>query len=122
MTQKTIKLINGTEKLFKISNKRKVTGVSSKNKSGKTFTNIPDFEATKLNFQNLIESLPAQPGILILTGHYKNHQKTLEIIKSNESIRSAFSGSIANNRFQSLINYLKTDLYCHLQIQLAQAS
>ena len=69
-----------------------------------------------------MESIPAQPGILIITGHYKNSKVTLEIIKSNESIRSTFSRSQNSSRFQTLLDYLKVQLFDHIEIQLAQAS
>jgi hypothetical protein len=119
---KKIKPIIGTEKFFKISNKRIETGVSNKNKSGKTFSLIEDLDATRISYQNMINSIPAQPGILIITGHYKNSKKTLEILKSDESIKSTFSRPQNNNRFQTLITYLKDQLFDHIEIQLAQAS
>ena len=117
-----IKPIVGSEKLFKISNKRIETGVSKKNKSGKTFTLIEDIDATRISYQNIVSSIPAQPGILIITGHYKHSKKTLEIIKSDESIKSTFSKSQNNKRFQTLITYLKDQLFDHIEIQLAQVS
>lgn len=118
---KKIKPIIGTEKLFKISKKRIETGVSNKNKSRKTFSLIEDFDATRISYQNIISSLPSQPGILIITGHYKNSKKTLEILKSDESIKSTFSRPQNNNRFQTLVTYLKDQLFDHIEIQLAQA-
>jgi hypothetical protein len=117
-----IKPISGSVKSFKILNKRIETGVSSKNKSGKTFSLIQDFDATRISYQNLVSSIPAQPGILIITGHYKNTMKTLEILKSDESIRSTFSRPQNSNRFQTLLDYFKDQLYDHIEIQLAQAS
>jgi hypothetical protein len=117
-----IKPISGSLKSFKILNKRIETGVSSKNKSGKTFSLIQDFDATRISYQNLVSSIPAQPGILIITGHYKNSLKTLEILKSDESIRSTFSRPQNSNRFQTLLDYFKDQLYDHIEIQLAQAS
>jgi hypothetical protein len=117
-----IKPISGSVKSFKILNKRIETGVSSKNKSGKTFSLIQDFDATRISYQNLVSSIPAQPGILIITGHYKNTIKTLEILKSDESIRSTFSRPQNSNRFQTLLDYFKDQLYDHIEIQLAQAS
>jgi hypothetical protein len=117
-----IKPISGSVKSFKILNKRIETGVSSKNKSGKTFSLIQDFDATRISYQNLVSSIPAQPGILIITGHYKNSLKTLEILKSDESIRSTFSRPQNSNRFQTLLDYFKDQLYDHIEIQLAQAS
>jgi hypothetical protein len=117
-----IKPISGSVKSFKILNKRIETGVSSKNKSGKTFSLIQDFDATRISYQNLVSSIPAQPGILIISGHYKNSLKTLEILKSDESIRSTFSRPQNSNRFQTLIAYLKDQLFDHIEIQLAQAS
>jgi hypothetical protein len=117
-----IKPISGSVKSFKILNKRIETGVSSKNKSGKTFSLIQDFDATRISYQNLVSSIPAQPGILIITGHYKNSIKTLEILKSDESIRSTFSRPQNSNRFQTLLDYFKDQLYDHIEIQLAQAS
>ena len=117
-----IKPISGSVKSFKILNKRIETGVSSKNKSGKTFSLIQDFDATRISYQNLVSSIPAQPGILIITGHYKNTIKTLEILKSDESIRSTFSRPQNSNRFQTLLDYFKDQLYDHIEIQLAQVS
>jgi hypothetical protein len=117
-----IKPISGSLKSFKILNKRIETGVSSKNKSGKTFSLIQDFDATRISYQNLVSSIPAQPGILIITGHYKNSLKTLEILKSDESIRSTFSRPQNSNRFQTLLDYFKDQLYDHIEIQLAQVS
>lgn len=117
-----IKPIVGSEKLFKISNKRIETGVSNKNKSGKTFSLIEDLDATRIAYQDIVSSIPAQPGILIITGHYKYSKKTLEILKSDESIKSTFSKSQNNKRFQSLVTYLKDQLFDHIEIQLAQAS
>jgi hypothetical protein len=117
-----IKPIVGSEKLFKISNKRIGTGVSNKNKSGKTFSLIEDLDATRIAYQDIVSSIPAQPGILIITGHYKYSKKTLEILKSDESIKSTFSKSQNNKRFQSLVTYLKDQLFDHIEIQLAQAS
>lgn len=118
---KKIKPIIGTEKLFKISNKRIETGVSNKNKSGKTFSLIEDLDATRISYQNIISSLPSQPGILIITGHYKNSSKTLEIIHCSESIKYTFSKSQNNKRLQSLIDSLKSQLFDYIEIQLAQA-
>ena len=117
-----IKTIAGTQKSFKILNKRIEKGVSTKNKSGKTFSLIEDLDSTKITYQNIVESIPAQPGILIITGHYKNSIRTLEILKSNESIRSTFSRPQNSNRFQTLLDYLKDQLFDHIEIQLAQAS
>jgi hypothetical protein len=117
-----IKPIAGSQKLFKILNKRVEKGVSTKNKSGKTFSLIEDLEATKIIYQNVLDSIPSQPGILIITGHHKNSKTTLEILKSNESIRSTFSRPQNNNRFHILINYIKDQLFDHIEIQLAQAS
>jgi hypothetical protein len=122
MKQKPIKPIQGTEQIFKISQKRIETGESITNKSGKTYKLEEDLELTKINYQKIIDSLPAQPGILILTGHYKNGKRTLEIIKTNESIRASFGRPRNKNRFQSLLTYIKEDLFDHVQIQLAQAS
>jgi len=123
MTKKTvIKPILGSEKTFKISHKRYESGISEKNKSGKTYSFLDDLVTTKLNYQNIINSLPTHPGIIILTGHYQNHQITLEIIKSNESIRHSFSKPLNKNRYQTLIDYLTYQKFDHLEIQLAQAS
>ncbi len=122
MNKKPIKPIKGTEQIFKISQKRIETGESLTNKTGKTYKLEEDLELTRMNYQKIIDSLPAQPGILILTGHYKNGKRTLEIIKTNESIRSSFSRLSNKNRFHSLLNYIKEDLFDHVQIQLAQAS
>lgn len=122
MKQKPVKPIKGTEQIFKISQKRIETGKSTKNKTGKTYKLEEDLVTTKVNYQKIIDSLPAQPGILIITGHYKNGNRTLEIIKTNESIRSSFSRPSNKNRFQSLLSYIKQDLFDHIQIQLAQAS
>ena len=123
MEKRTIvKPIQGSEKLFKISNKRIETGVSNKNKSGKTFSMIEDIDTTRITYQTIVSSIPAQPGILIITGHYKHSQITLEVLKSEESIRSTFAKSQNNKRFQTLLNYLKDQLFDHIEIQLAQAS
>jgi hypothetical protein len=123
MEKRTIvKPIQGSEKLFKISNKRIETGVSNKNKSGKTFSMIEDIDITRITYQTIVSSIPAQPGILIITGHYKHSQITLEVLKSEESIRSTFAKSQNNKRFQTLLNYLKDQLFDHIEIQLAQAS
>ena len=117
-----IKPILGSQKSFRISNKRIETGVSNKNKSGKTFSLIEDLDDTRISYQNIVSSIPAQPGILIITGHYKNSIKTLEILKSDESIRSAFSRPQNSNRFQTLLDYFKDQLFDHIEIQLAQES
>ena len=122
MKQKPIKPIKGTEQIFKISQKRIETGESLTNKTGKTYKLEEDLETTRINYQKIIDSLPAQPGILILTGHYKNGKRTLEIIKTNESIRASFSRPRHKNRFQSLLNSINEDLFDYLQIQLSQAS
>jgi hypothetical protein len=123
MEKRTIvKPIQGSEKLFKISNKRIETGVSNTNKSGKTFSLIEDLDATRISYQNIINSIPAQPGILIITGHYKHSKKTLEIVKSDESIKNSFSKSQNNKRFQTLLHYLKDQLFDHIEIQLAKVS
>ena len=123
MEKRTIvKPIQGSEKLFKISNKRIETGISNKNKSGKTFSMIEDIDTTRITYQTIVSSIPAQPGILIITGHYKHSQITLEVLKSEESIRSTFAKSQNNKRFQTLLNYLKDQLFDHIEIQLAQAS
>ena len=117
-----IKPIAGSQKSFKILNKRIEKGVSTKNKSGKTFSLIEDLDATRIAYQNIISSIPAQPGILIITGHYKNSYKTIGVLKSDENIRSAFSRPRDNNRFQTLLKELKNELFDHIEIQLAQAS
>lgn len=122
MNQKPIKPIRGTEQIFKISQKRIETGESLTNKTGKTYKLEEDLETTRMNYQKIIESLPSQPGILILTGHYKNGNRTLEIIKTNESIRTSFYKKSNKNRFNDLLHYMKEDLFDYLQIQLAQAS
>ena len=123
MEKRTIvKPIQGSEKLFKISNKRIETGISNKNKSGKTFSMIEDIDTTRITYKTIVSSIPAQPGILIITGHYKHSQITLEVLKSEESIRSTFAKSQNNKRFQTLLNYLKDQLFDHIEIQLAQAS
>ena len=122
MKQKPIKPIKGTEQIFKISHRRIETGESLTNKTGKTYKLEENLEITRINYQKIIDSLPAQQGMLILTGHYKNGKRTLEIIKTNESIRASFSRLSNKNRFQSLLTYIKEDLFDHLQIQLAQAS
>lgn len=120
--KESVKLIKGSEKFFKISNKQIETGVSNKNKSGKTFSLIEDLDATRITYQNIVSSIPSQPGILIITGRYKNAYKTIGVLKSDENIRSAFSRPQDNNRFQSLVNELKDQLFDHIEIQLAQAS
>jgi hypothetical protein len=79
--RESVKPIKGSEKLFKISNKRIENGVSNKNKSGKTFSLMEDLDATRISYQNIVNSIPAQPGILIITGHYKNSIKTLRDFK-----------------------------------------
>ena len=48
-----IKPIVGTERLFKILNKRFQNGVSTKNKSGKSFSLKEDLQATKNLYQNM---------------------------------------------------------------------
>ena len=120
--KESVKPIKGSEKLFKISHKRNVTGVSNKNKSGKTFSLGYDEAATRIAYQNIVSSIPAQPGILIITGHYKNSYKTIGVLKSDENIRSAFSRPKDNNRFQSLVKELNDKLYNHIEIQLAKVS
>ena len=117
-----IKPIAGTQKSFKILNKRFENGVSNKNKSGKSFSLNYDEDSTKIAYQNIVSSIPAQPGILIITGHYKNSKVTLDILKSNESIRSTFSRPQNGNRFQILLDYIKDQLFDHIEIQLAQVS
>lgn len=117
-----IKPIVGTERLFKILNKRIQTGVSNKNKSGKTFSLEKDADATRLLYQNIIDSLPSRPGIIIITGYYKNSFNTLEIIKSDENIKQVFLKSRNNKRYQSLNDYMNYELFDHIQIQLASAS
>jgi len=118
----SIKPIEGSKKFFKISHKRIVTGVSNKKKSGKTFSLTEDLVATRIAYQNIVSSIPAQPGILIITGHYKNSYKTIGVVKSDENIRSAFSRPQENNRFQTLVNDLKDQLFDHIEIQLAKVS
>ena len=76
----------------------------------------------RITYQTIVSSIPAKPGILIITGHYKHSQITLEVLKSEESIRSAFSRPQNNNRFQTLLNYFKDQLFDHIEIQLAKAS
>jgi hypothetical protein len=117
-----IKPIAGTQKSFKILNKRVEIGLSNKNQYGKTFSLKEDLDSTKISYQNIVNSIPAQPGILIITGHYKNSKVTLEILKSNESIRSTFSRSQNINRFQTLLDYIRDKHLDHIEIQLAQAS
>lgn len=118
----TIKPIAGTEKIFKVSQRRVATGPSSKNKSGFAYSLIYDARATKTAYDELVASLPAQPGILIITGHHKNAYKNIEILKSNESIRSAFSRPQNMNRFKDLLKLIEDKLYVHIQIQLASVS
>ncbi len=120
--QKAIKPIEGTQKIFKIFKKQIITGTSTKNKSGKSYKLIEDIDSTKINYQKIIDSIPSQPGIIILTGYSNNFHITLEIIKSNESIKSTFSRPENFNRFQNLLNYLKTKPINHIQIQLAKES
>jgi hypothetical protein len=123
MNQKNaIKPIEGSQKIFKIFKKQLVTGTSKKNKSGKTYKLIEDLDSTKINYQKILDSIPSQPGIIILTGYSNNFQITLEIIKSKESIKSTFSRPENFNRFQKLLDYLKNQPFNHIQIQLAQAS
>ncbi len=117
-----IKPLNGSVNVFRITKKRVESGVSKKNKTGKTFDLIEDHDSTKENFIKLVESLPARPGILIITGHYKNSHVTLEVVRSDESIRSAFFRPMKKNRFLELNDYIKNQLFDHLTIQLAIAS
>jgi len=117
-----IKPIAGTQKSFKILKRRILIGISSKNKSGKSFSLVDDLITTNQTYQHIVSSIPAQPGILIITGHYKNSKVTLEILKSNESIRSTFSRPQNGNRFQTLLDYIKDQLFDHIEIQLAQVS
>ncbi len=120
--KKAIKPIEGTQKIFKIFKKQVVTGTSKKNKSGKTYKLVEDLDGTKLHYQNLIDSIPSQPGIIILTGFNANSQKIIEIITSNECIKTKFARPQDFNRYQKLLNYLKTKNYNRIQIQLAHAS
>jgi hypothetical protein len=120
--QKMIKPLNGSVNVFRISKKRIESGVSKTNKSGKTFDLIEDLDSTKENYLKIVESLPARPGILIITGHYKNSQVTLEVVRSNESIRSAFFRPLKKNRLLELNDYIKNQLFDHITIQLAIAS
>jgi hypothetical protein len=122
MNRKTIKPVNGSEKYFRISTRRIQSGLSTKNKSGKTYQLIRDLAITKLNYQSIVATIPAQPGTLILSGHNKVSVKTLEIITSNESLRSAFSKPENINRLQILIQYIDNHSFDYLQIQLAQES
>ena len=117
-----IKPIAGSQKSFKILNKRFQNGVSTKNKSGKSFSLKEDLQATKNLYQNIIDSLPSRPGIIIITGYYKNSFNTLEIIKSDENIKQVFLKSRNNKRYQSLNDYMNNELFDHIQIQLASAS
>jgi hypothetical protein len=120
--QKAIKPIEGTEKIFKIFKKQLVTGISKKNKSGKTYKLIEDHDSIKINYQKILDSIPSQPGIIILSGCSNDFQITLEIIKSNDNIKSTFSRPENFNRFNRLLSHLKNQPFKHLQIQLAQAS
>jgi hypothetical protein len=81
---KNIKPIAGSEKLFKISQKRIVTGTSTKNKSGKTFSLIEDIDSTKDSFDKIIQSIPTQPGIIILTGHYKTSMRPWKLLRQTK--------------------------------------
>lgn len=122
MQKKAIKPIEGTQKIFKIFKKQVVIGTSTKNKSGKTYKLVDDVDSTKLHYQKLIDSIPSQPGIIILTGFFSNSQMILEIITSDECVKSKFARPENFNRFQKLLNYLNTQPFNYLQIQLAQAS
>ncbi len=117
-----IKPIPGTERLFKILNKRIQTGVSNKIKSVFAYSLSYYSKATKTAYDELVASLPAQPGILIITGHHKNAYTTIDIIKSNESIRSTYSRPQNMNRFKALLKLIEDRQYVHIQIQLASAS
>lgn len=116
-----IKSIPGTKKVFKILTKRILIGQSTKNKSGKSYTYVQDVRATLLLYKQIIHSIPAQPGIIILTGQFNKSQVTLEVVKCNVSIQSAFAKPTNKNRYQTLISYMEGKKFAHLEIQLAQA-
>jgi hypothetical protein len=118
-----LKLIAGTKKEFRMINKRLENGVSTKNKSGKSFKIEEDLPAMKVSYQKIVDSFPCQPGILLIQGVRKNGSlKTLEFIKSNENIRSLLKKSIKGNRFTILKTLLQENHYEYIEFQLAKAS
>lgn len=113
-----LKPVKGTERIFKIAKKRIETGVSEKNVSGKTFKIEDDLEKTRQNFEEFIESLPAKSMILLISGHKKNGCKTIEILKSDVTIRTYFVKTKVDLWFTKLTDFLKKD-FKYIQFQVA---
>ena len=122
MNAKKIKPLSGSEKIFRISLKRIQIAISERNEFGKMTQLVCDYERTKLRYQKLLDSIPTQSGILIITGINKSSSVTLEVLRSYENLRSAFSRPKDKNRLQILMQYLNNHSFNYLLIQLAQES
>jgi len=122
MKQKNvIQPISGTLQIFKISHKRICSGISKTNKSGKSYSKVDDFQTTRLNFQNIVNTLPNQPGILIIEGHSKSKSRViLNVISSKDSVRQTFIKSSYSDRLQSLIQLIRENSFDFISIQLGQ--
>jgi hypothetical protein len=117
-----LKLIAGTKKEFRMINKRLENGVSTKNKSGKSYKIEEDLPAMKLSYQKIVDSFPCQPGILLIQGVRKNGSiKLIERLKADENIRSLLKKSIKAG-FTTLKTFLQENHYEFIEFQLAKAS
>jgi len=119
MNQKLIP-IKGSECSFSIVRRRVAIAPNPKNKSGFSYENQFDFEATRQEFLSMVGSVPATPGALVVYKKFGDMLIPVEVLRCDENLRQTFSrpkGDI--HRFHLFLHYLN-DGYDAVVVQLAR--
>lgn len=119
----SISLITGTSKSFKLIQRRVALRPNPNKKKGFDFGLEIDRDAMRENFRDLVRSLPDTPGILVISGVFGSDMSTtLKVIRTDESIRSAFGYCQNEYPFTWIFNSLVDSGYKEIRFELGVAA
>jgi hypothetical protein len=119
----SISLISGTSKSFKLIQKRVALRPNPSKKQGYDFGLETDLESMRENFRELVRCLPDTPGILVISGVFGSKlSTTIKVLRSDESIRAAFSVCQDGYPFTWIFNTLEDFGYKEIRFELGVAA
>jgi hypothetical protein len=106
MNQKLLP-IKGSERSLSFVRRRVAIAPNPKNKSGFSYENQIDLEATRVVYLSMVGSIPATPGSLVVYKKFGDMLIPVEVLRCDENLRQKFSRPKGDvHRFHLLLHYL----------------
>jgi hypothetical protein len=114
-----LKPVAGTEQQFALVFTKVLCPNSYENK----WMRVLDLQATRRKYKDMLQGIPAVPGVIIISGRKKdNGVTTLKIIRSNTSLKDDVYAAQKGERIVSFIELIKENNFSSLEFQYAKSA